>query len=264
MRMFNLSMSRRSPVVGLAALTVLAACGGDKGDAMARDSALARDLQMAQPAAGQPALTDTAAQAAAPAPAAAPTAGAKAPAPRPAAAAAPASRGRTLPGNTRIVLASAATVCTNTSKVGDTFAATVFEPVNAGGVTVPAGTRVTLELTRLERKTGANNEVVMDVAARSMAIGGSTVRFDGASVSPDITKIRAESKSADVQKVAAGAAIGAAAGALLGKNAKSAAIGAAAGTAAGVGAAAAMSNYEGCINENNKIVLVTGGAMRLP
>lgn len=259
--MINLSTPRLATAAALA-LTVLAACGGDKGDAMARDSALARDLQMAQPNAAQPSLADTAAQAAAPAPA--PTPAAKAPAPRPSAAAAPTARGRTLPGNTRIVLASAATVCTNTSKVGDSFTATVFEPVNAGGVTIPAGTRVTLELTKLERKTGANNEVVMDVAARSMVIGGSRVTLDGANVSPDITKIRAESKSADVQKVAAGAAIGAAAGALLGKNAKSAAIGAAAGTAAGVGAAAAMSNYEGCINENNKIVLTTGGAVRLP
>lgn len=260
--MLNLSQARFVPVVGLA---VLAACGGDKGDAVARDSALARDLQMAQPAAGQPSLTDTSAAAAAPAAGAAAATRPATKAPAPATkAAAPTGRGRTLPGNTRLVLASTKTVCTNTNKVGDTFVATVFEPVASGDATIPVGTRVTLELTRLERKTGATNEVVMDVAAKSMALSGGTVRFEGGATSPDITKIRAESKSADVQKVAAGAAIGAAAGALLGKNAKSAAIGAAAGTAAGVGAAAAMSNYEGCINENSKIVFVTGSAVRLP
>lgn len=246
-----------------------AACsGGDKDSAMARDSALSRDLQMAQPNASAPQLGDTASATAKAAPAAAApsrapksaspsTANASAPAP--AAAPAPA---KAIAAGTRFVLAASGTVCTNTNKVGDTFKATVFEPVSSGAVTVAQGSVVTLELTRLERKTGVNNEVAMDVAAKSIAIGGKTYPLDG-SVTPDITKVRAESKTADVQKVAAGAAIGAAAGALLGKNAKGAVIGAAAGTAAGVGVAAAASNYDGCINENSKLVLVTGSAVKV-
>lgn len=265
--MSNLSV-RLLPLT-LGALLATACSGGDKDTAMARDSALSRDLQMAQPNASAPQLGDTAsanAKAAAPAvgaPARAPKSAApstaNASAPAPAAAPAPA---KAIAAGTRFVLAASGTVCTNTNKVGDTFKATVFEPVSSGAVTVAQGSVVTLELTRLERKTGVNNEVAMDVAAKSIAFGGKTYPLDG-NVTPDITKVRAESKSADVQKVAAGAAIGAAAGALLGKNAKGAVIGAAAGTAAGVGVAAAASNYDGCINENSKLVLVTGSAVKI-
>jgi hypothetical protein len=265
------NLSTRPFVPVLAALLWATACGGgDKGDAMARDSALSRDLNMAQPNASAPQLSDTSAAAATSAPAASGAAAARAPrnaapamantaSPKPAAAPAPA---KAIAAGTRFVLAAGSTVCTNTHKVGDTFTATVFEPVTSGAVTVSQGTAVTLELTRLERKTGVNNEVAMDVAAKSILISGKRYAIDG-SVTPDITKVRAESKSADVQKVAAGAAIGAAAGALLGKNTKSAVIGAAAGTAAGVGVAAAASNYDGCINENSKLVLVTGSAVTL-
>jgi hypothetical protein len=229
---------RYSPVLVL--LAVAAACGG--GDA-------ARNQQMARGEASGVSGNDRAESATA-----VPMSGsAPRTAPRPAS--------KTIAAGTRFVLVAGKTLCTNTSKVGDTFSATVSEPVAAEGFTVSKGTKVALELTRVERKTGVNNAVVMDVAATSMTIDGKRYALSRANVSPDITKIRAESKTADVEKVVGGAAIGAAAGALIGRNVKGTVIGAATGTAVGVGVAAAASNYEGCINANNQIILVTGSTV---
>jgi hypothetical protein len=252
-----MNVLRRS-IVPLFAAAALAACGGGGGDtaALNQDSTLARDLEMAGQRAGDVSLGDTAAAKTAPAPAR--QAQAKAPAPRPTpaparpAAATPTPSG-TIPVGTVIRMTADAQVCTNTNQVGDTFTATVSSDVTGenGGV-IPAGSQMTFEITRLVAKTNMANEVVLDIAAKSLKVGNRTYPVSGAG-GPDITKIRTESRSDDVKKVAAGAAVGAVAGAILGKGTKGAITGAAAGTAAGVGVAAATSRYEGCINAGNLV-----------
>ncbi|NUQ20761.1 MAG: hypothetical protein HOQ09_07340 [Gemmatimonadaceae bacterium] len=52
----------------------------------------------------------------------------------------------TLPSGTNLSLTSNARVCTNTNKVGDTFTGTVSNAVSSGGVTIPAGSQVRLEV----------------------------------------------------------------------------------------------------------------------
>jgi hypothetical protein len=273
------------------ALAVVAACaGGEKKDTLAQDtSALGRDLALAgQDSAAQPQLTDTVAAAPAPVEAPAPAAPARTTTPRrPTSGSAakpstaPATR-TTASGNTetrrpaggagagtsdagrvgtiaagsQLTLTSNDRVCTNTNQVGQTFNATVSEPVaGSNGATIPAGAVVTLRITELKRSENVNDPVRMSFAVQSVSFGGKTYNLDAEVADADIERVRNSTRGNDAKKVAAGAAIGAIAGQVLGKNTKGTIIGAAAGAAAGAGAAAATANYEGCVGQSKRIVV---------
>jgi len=272
------------------ALVVTAACGDNRGDALATDTTLNRDLELANVDTGaQPSLTDVPATeepalvAAAPAPApraAAPvrtaprTPATRTPATRTPRPTAPAAEPRTTPsGNTStpgsgtaeretgtiasgstVSLSSSTRVCTNTHKVGDRFTATVRQSVTgSNGAVIPAGATATVEVTSLRRSNNANDPIVVGVAIRSVSFGGRTYAVSGATSSAQVDRVRSSTTRDDVKKVATGAAIGAIAGQILGRDTKGTVTGAAAGAAIGAGAAVATGNYEGCIP--------TGGAI---
>ena len=164
----------------------------------------------------------------------------------------------TLPSGTTLYLTSNARVCTNTNKVGDVFTGTLNNAVTAGGVTVPAGSQVKLEVTSLKRSENANDNIVMGFRVVSVNVRGTSYPLDGTvSASSSIEKVRNESKGKDVQKVATGAVLGAIAGQIIGKNTKGTVIGAAAGAAAGTAAAVATANYEGCLPSGGALSVTT-------
>jgi hypothetical protein len=164
----------------------------------------------------------------------------------------------TLPSGTTLYLASNARVCTNTNKVGDTFTATLNNAVSSGGVTIPAGSQVKLEVTSLKRSENANDNIVMGFRVVSVNVRGTSYPIDGTvSAASSIEKVRNQSKGKDVQKVATGAVLGAIAGQVIGKNTKGTVIGAAAGAAAGTAAAAATANYEGCLPSGGALSVTT-------
>jgi len=164
----------------------------------------------------------------------------------------------TLPSGTTLYLASNARVCTNTNKVGDSFTATLNNAVTSGGVTIPAGSQVKLEVTSLKRSENANDNIVMGFRVVSVNVRGTSYPIDGTvSAASSIQKVRNESRGKDVQKVATGAVLGAIAGQVLGKNTKGTVIGAAAGAAAGTAAAAATANYEGCLPNGGALSVTT-------
>lgn len=164
----------------------------------------------------------------------------------------------TLPSGTTLYLASNARVCTNTNKVGDTFTATLNNAVSSGGVTIPAGSQVKLEVTSLKRSENSQDNIVMGFRVVSVNVRGTSYPIDGTvSAASSIEKVRNESKGKDVQKVATGAVLGAIAGQVLGKNTKGTVIGAAAGAAAGTAAAAATANYEGCLPSGGALSVTT-------
>ncbi len=164
----------------------------------------------------------------------------------------------TLPSGTTLYLASNARVCTNTNKVGDTFTATLSNAVSSGGVTIPAGSQVKLEVTALKRSENAKDNITMGFRVVSVNVRGTSYPIDGTvSAASSIEKVRNESKGKDVQKVATGAVLGAIAGQVLGKNTKGTVIGAAAGAAAGTAAAAATANYEGCLPNGGALSVTT-------
>jgi hypothetical protein len=165
-----------------------------------------------------------------------------------------AARIGTIPAGATLNLASGSKICTNTNKVGERFNASVTSPVSgSNGAVIPAGATATIEVTELKRSENANDNVVMGFRVVSVNYGGHTYPVSATTSYAQVNKVKNQPKSKDVQKVVGGAAIGAIAGQLLGKSTKATVIGAAAGGAAGAAAAAATSNYEGCVNSGGRI-----------
>ncbi|MGH7602960.1 MAG: hypothetical protein ACRENK_03070 [Gemmatimonadaceae bacterium] len=255
------------------------ACSVKKDNTAAADSALNKDIQLANgDSAAQPALTDVPAGTAAnPAPTTTsktttskattttrkPTTTTRTPTTsvtssgntvtRSSGTAAGARTG-TIPTGSTLNLASAKTICTNTNHVGDRFTATVTNAISgSNGAVIPAGATANVEVTELKRSENANDNVVMGFRVVSVTYHGRTYPISATTESADVTKVKNQPKSKDIQKVVGGAAIGAIAGRILGKSTKATVIGAAVGGAAGAGAAAATANYEGCVNSGARI-----------
>lgn len=269
--------------------SAIAACGdNDRGDTLATDTTLNRDLELANVDTGaQPSLTDVPA-AAEPAPAAAapattprattptrtaPRTTTTRAAPRPTTTStAPtttssgnvATRGTgtaersmgTIAAGSTVSLSSSTRVCTNTHKVGDRFTATVRNSVTgSNGAVIPAGATATVEITSLRRSNNANDPIVVGVAIRSVSFGGRTYAVSGTTTTAQVDRVRSSTTRDDVKKVATGAAIGAIAGQILGRDTRGTVTGAAAGAAVGAGAAVATANYEGCIPTGGNITV---------
>jgi hypothetical protein len=165
-----------------------------------------------------------------------------------------AARVGSIPAGATLNLASGSKICTNTSKVGERFTATVTDPVvGSNGAVIPAGATANVEVTELKRSENANDNVVMGFRVVSVSFGGHTYPVSATTSYAQVNKVKNQPKGKDVQKVIGGAAIGAIAGQLLGRSTKATVIGGAVGAAAGAGAAAATANYEGCVNSGGKI-----------
>lgn len=245
------------------------ACSANKDDTAAADSALNSDIQLAnRDTAAQPALTDVAAGTATnPAPRTTATTKARTPTTttrKPTTTssgntvtrtgAGTAAKVGTIPAGATLNLASGSKICTNTSKVGERFNATVTNAVvGSNGAVIPAGATATVEVTELKRSENVNDNVVMGFRVVSVNFGGHTYPVSATTTDAQVSKVRNQPKSKDVQKVVGGAAIGAIAGQILGKSTKATVIGGAVGAAAGAGAAAATANYEGCVNSGGRI-----------
>ena len=289
--------------LALAALFALSACTvkDPKSDnSLAVDSSLNKDLQLAgRDTAAQPQLRDVPATPAATTPAPVPMRTGTAPAPRPATTGrttapvrtpAPAPRATTpttkttasgntvtkgstagaggsvgtIASGTTLSLHSNARVCTNTYQVGQTFTATTTSAVTgSNGSTIPAGATVNLEVTQLKRSENVRDNIVMEFAVKSLTFGGRSYPLSASVGNAQIDRVRNESRQDDAKKVIGGAAIGAIAGQILGKNTKSTVIGAAAGAAAGAGAAAATSNFEGCLPDGGSLTVTLNSPVQV-
>jgi hypothetical protein len=165
-----------------------------------------------------------------------------------------AARVGTIPAGSTLNLAAGSKVCTNTNHVGDRFNATLTNAVvGSNGAVIPSGATAVVEVTELKRSENANDNVVMGFRVVSVNFGGHTYPISATTSYADVSKVKNQPKSKDVQKVVGGAAIGAIAGQILGHSTKATVIGGAVGAAAGAGAAAATANYEGCVNSGSRI-----------
>jgi hypothetical protein len=163
---------------------------------------------------------------------------------------------------TSLTLASTEKICTNTNHVGDRFVATVSNDVTgSNGASIPAGSKVTLEVTKLKRSENTNDKIEIGLSVVSISIDGKTYTPDAEIVTAEVDRVRNSSGGNDAKKVAGGAAIGAILGQVLGKNKKGTIIGAAAGAAAGGAAAVATANYEGCVNSGAQITIRLNSSM---
>ena len=175
-----------------------------------------------------------------------------------------AARVGTIAAGSTLNLASTSKICTNTSKVGEHFTATVTDAITgSNGAVIPAGATADVEVTELKRSENVNDNVVMGFRVTSVRFGGHTYPVSATTSYAQVTKVRNEPKSKDVQKVVGGAAIGAIAGQILGRSTKATVIGAAVGGAAGAGAAVATANYEGCVNSGGRITATLNSATQV-
>ena len=295
-------LSRTAAPVLLIAILALASCKqGDKPeDALAQDTSLARDLQLANAdTAAQPQLKDvpvTVVPAETPAAQAPKVAQRQKPAeiltpnknprrvattprstPQPVETApATTSNGNTVSEGTtgsehgigtiatgsEIALYSGQRVCTNTYAVGDRFTASVAESVQgSNGVSIPAGATAVIELTSLKRSENANDNIQMEFTVRSIAFNGKTYPVSSTVTAAQVEKVRNGDASNDAKKVATGAVVGAVLGQIFGHHTKSTVIGAAGGAAAGAIVAGATGKYDGCVPNGGRISLRLNQAM---
>ena len=271
-------ISRLNASLALSLVLLAGACA-KKDNTAAADSALNKDIQLAnRDTAAQPTLSDVpAGTATRPAPAtAAPRTTTRTTTPRKPTTSVTSSGNtvtRTSGGNARagtiaagstLNLASTSKICTNTSKVGEHFTATVTDAITgSNGAVIPAGATADVEVTELKRSENANDKVVMGFRVTSVRFGGHTYPVSATTSYAQVTKVRNEPKGKDIQKVVGGAAIGAIAGQILGRSTKATVIGAAVGGAAGAGAAVATANYEGCVNSGGRITATLNSATQV-
>ncbi|MEP6858380.1 MAG: YMGG-like glycine zipper-containing protein [Gemmatimonadales bacterium] len=168
----------------------------------------------------------------------------------------------TIASGSEISLYSGQRVCTNTYAVGDRFTASVAESVQgSNGVSIPAGATAVIELTSLKRSENANDNITMEFVVRSIAFNGKTYPVNSVVTAAQVEKVRNGDASSDAKKVATGAIIGAIAGQIFGHKTKSTVIGAATGAAAGAVVAGATGKYDGCVPNGGRISLKLNQSM---
>lgn len=270
--------SHQFSAIAFAALfAALAACGGEKSpNSSAADSTRDIALTPAPTPPAQPQLRDV------PAPAKSattqksttkaptkstssnPPAGAPASAPANAPASAPEAKYGLIPVGTSLGVRTTAKLCTNTSKVGDHVTTTVAETVNgSSGVSIPAGSTVTLEVVVSQFGQNDKDKVKFTFAPVSVDVGGQTYPISGDIAPPEVTKVRRQSTGAQVGKVATGAAIGAVLGKVIGKSGGATAAGAAVGAGGGAMVAAGTADYDGCVADQQRLAITLSSAVKI-
>ena len=235
----------------LAALAVVGlACGGEPpADETARDLSLVPAESVATlsdaPAEGAPAPTGTPA----PQPAAPVT---PAPAPRPTSVTLMAAEGTTL------TLAANDTLTSRHNKRGETVTATLAADVKdtRGRTVIPAGALFVGTITDIAPAESPGGQGRMVITYSTVEFGGQSYAVAARTDSlPTYMKGRGVT-GGDAAKVGAATAVGAAAGAIIGKDAKGAVIGGVVGAAAGVGIAAATRDVDILLNAGSPVRLV--------
>lgn len=154
-----------------------------------------------------------------------------------------------VPANTVIRMRLETPLSTKTSKAGDSFTATVTDPVYAQGsseVAIPQGSTVKGAVTLVERAPRIGGDSQLQLRYESITLpGGSSYQLQASTegvssdrkveVDPEERQIERSTTKRDVGTIAAGAAIGAIIGGIAGGG-KGAGIGAAIGSAGGLGA----------------------------
>ncbi len=211
--------------IAFAVILFSTGCGGDRP---AAEPSAGTEPAAAQPAAGQaPAAAPQAtASQRAQTPGSAPASASQEPRPAPKPAVA------VLDAGTVLKVRTTSTLSTKSSQTGDTFEASLEEPVlSEGRVVFPKGTMVRGRV--IESDPGGRVKGVATIALALTAIDapGEPVRISTSTVGREAP----QTKKKDAMKVGIGAGVGAAIGAIAGGG-KGAAIGAAAGGGAGTGA----------------------------
>lgn len=148
-----------------------------------------------------------------------------------------------IPVGTTLEVTLDQTLGTQDSKVGDSFTASVSQPLNTtnGDLVVPKGAVVHGTVTGLHASEHAGDQAAIKLDFDTLTINGQAYAFDAKITSTDLKTQGGDTRNETLKKAGIGAAAGAALGAILGdaslgKIALGGLLGAAAGTAISLGA----------------------------
>jgi hypothetical protein len=268
-------------------IALLGACGdkGDDRDALRKDE-LDRDLNMALQKDTPTATFQDTAIGAQPAPEATPPPVAVTPAPRPTPAPRrPAPRPTPRPdpprraeaeepvdrpaparattasisAGTTFAVSLNETISTDQNQTGDSFSATVRDPIigSDGTVLIPSGALVRGRVTGVKKSGRVGETGVISLAFESVSFGGRSYPLQATVIEADPQRKNRQSTGEQAAKVAAGAAAGAIIGRIIGKNTKGTVAGAAAGAAAGTAIAMGTADVDVVLAAGSRVVLRT-------
>ena len=242
-------------LLAVLALAGAAACGGGSGDA-ARTDTLQRDLALA-PADSNAALND---RPAAEPPAAAPAATTPAPAARTPSRPAPVpSR---LAQGTTFATAAVDSITSRHNRAGETMRVRVSEDVKdpQGRTVIPAGSVIALRIDTLApAENDADKTGKLKLTPTAVEIGGTSYPLSAAVDSVKYSIVGRGVTAGDAAKVGAGAAVGAAAGRIIGGNRTSTVVGGVVGAAAGTAVASQTNDRDVVIRPGNYVrIKLTG------
>ena len=176
------------------------------------------------------------------------------PAPEPSAPAAPRYVTRSAPAGSSFSVRLDQTLSTRGATVGQTFTATLTEPLVAadGSTVIPAGATVNGRVTDVQASGRAGQKARIAVAFTSISYEGETYPIDGTvTTAPAVRLVTRDSNGEKAAKVAGGAAIGGVVGRVLGKSTRSTIIGAAVGAAAGTAVVMGTSDVDAVISSGS-------------
>jgi hypothetical protein len=143
---------------------------------------------------------------------------------------------RTIPAGARLTATLDQSLGTKVSKAGDTFTATVSQPLNAsdGSVVVPAGAKIEGRVTATDDSDNATEPALIRLAFDRIRFNGQSYPFTAAIVQSSAVQTSEQSSAERNKRIIIGGAVGAALGGLLsGGDLDKIVIGGALGAAAG-------------------------------
>ena len=160
----------------------------------------------------------------------------------------------TIAAGTNIALTADQRICTDSNKVGDTFTATVANPVvGSNGAVIPAGSSVSGHVTALGASKAVGQTVTFSLAFDNLTVNGTGYPIDAAMAgTPQLPQHRTTGAGTDAAKVGGGAVVGALIGGLVSHKVTGAVIGGAAGAAAGGGVAVATGKFDACLPQGGR------------
>jgi hypothetical protein len=168
--------------------------------------------------------------------------------------------GRELPSGTEISVRLIDAVDSEHDKAGDTFRASLEDPISVGGdVVFPKGADVRVRLTEDKQSGKFTGKAELTLQLVSITTNGQTVPVETTSV----TEYSNSRGASTAKKAAAVGAVGAIIGAIAGGG-KGAAIGAGVGAGAGAGSGAVMKGQRVKIPSETLLTFTTEQAVKLP
>lgn len=167
---------------------------------------------------------------------------------------------RSLPSGTTLDVRLDNEIGTKSSKVGDTFTATVVNPVTAqnGATAVPAGSKVYGKVTGLDNSDRVGEAAAIRIDFERIVVNGTSHPFYAKVNATNLDTRGADTRDETIKKAGVGAAAGAVLGAIMsGGDLDKILLGGALGAAAGTVISLGMGDVEGVLPAGTTMTLQT-------